>query len=124
MGSFPFFNGGNDYYTLKSVTEDYRASVKSTKNIEDTSVTNLKQAYTSYVEAAMKLEVDQAFLLAANSRERIAKAQYNNGLISFIDWDTIENDLILRQKTLLQSERERVIAEASWEQAQGRGVIP
>jgi len=122
--SFPFFNGGKDYYTYKSVTEDYQASVKSTKNIEDTSVTNLKQAYTSYVESAMKLEVDQAFLLAASSRERIAKAQYNNGLISFIDWDTIENDLIFRQKTLLQSERERVIAEASWEQAQGTGVIP
>lgn len=122
--TFPFFNGGKDYFNYKSVMEDYRASVKTTKNTEDTSVTNLKQAYTAYVEAAMKLEVDQAFLLAANSRERIAKAQYNNGLISFIDWDNIENDLIFRQKTLLQSERQRIIAEASWEQAQGRGVIP
>lgn len=122
--NFPLFAGGKDYYTYKSATEDYRASAMTRKNTEETSVTNLKQAYTSYIEAVMKLEVDQAFLLAASSRERIAKAQYNNGLISFIDWDTIENDLIVRQKTLLQTERERVIAEAAWEQAQGKGVIP
>jgi outer membrane protein len=122
--TFPLFSGGKDYYAYKSATEDYRASAMTRKNTEETSVTNLKQAYTTYVEAVMKLEVDQAFLLAASSRERIAKAQYNNGLISFIDWDIIENDLIIRQKTLLQTERERVIAEAAWEQAQGRGVIP
>jgi outer membrane protein len=122
--NFPLFTGGKDYYTSKSASEDYRASAMTRKNTEESSVTNLKQAYTSYIEAVMKLEVDQAFLLAASSRERIAKAQYNNGLISFIDWDTIENDLIIRQKTLLQTERDRVIAEAAWEQAQGRGVIP
>jgi hypothetical protein len=49
---------------------------------------------------------------------------YNNGLITFTDWDIIENDLILRQKSLLQTERDRVVAEAAWEQVQGLGVIP
>jgi outer membrane protein TolC len=122
--TFPFFNGGKDYYAFKSANEDYRASALTRKNVEETSVLKLKQAYTAYVEVVMKLEVDQAFSLAANSRERIAKAQYNNGLISFIDWDAIENDLIIRQKTLLQTERDRVTAEAAWEQAQGKGVIP
>lgn len=121
--TFDFFKGGVDYYTYKSYAEDYRASVMIRKNTEDTGVANLNRAYHAYIEATMKLEVDQAFSLASSSRERIAKAQYNNGLITFIDWDLIENDLIVRQKTLLQSEKERVIAEAAWEQAQGRGVI-
>jgi hypothetical protein len=44
--------------------------------------------------------------------------------MSFEDWDRIENDLIQRQKTVLQSQRDRVTAEAAWEQAQGKGVIP
>lgn len=122
--TFPLFNGGKDYYATKSATEDYRASVHNTRNTEDNNVTKLKEAYTRYVEAVMKLEVDEAFVTAASSRERIAKAQYNNGLITFTDWDTIENDLINRQKTLLQTQKERVTAEAAWEQAQGRGVIP
>lgn len=121
---FPLFNGGKDYYATKSSTEEYRASVHNTKNTFDLNQTKLKDAYTKYVEAAAKLEVDGAFVTAAASRERIAKAQYNNGLISFTDWDTIENDLINRQKTLLQSQKERVTAEAAWEQAQGKGVIP
>ena len=97
--TFPLFSGGKDYFSYKSATEEYRASVLTRKNTEEASVTKLKQAYTAYVEAAMKLEVDRAFVLAGNSRERIAKAQYNNGLITFTDWDTIENDLILRQKS-------------------------
>jgi outer membrane protein TolC len=121
---FPLFNGGKDYYASKSATEDYRAAIHSTKNIEQSNLTKLKDAYTKYVEAVMKMEVDEAFVTAASSRERIAKAQYNNGLITFTDWDTIENDLIIRQKTLLQTQKERVTAEAAWEQAQGRGVIP
>lgn len=122
--SFPLFNGGKDYYATKSSTEEFRASVHNAKNVEDTSITKLKEAFTRYVEAVMKLEVDEAFVTAAASRERIAKAQYNNGLISFTDWDSIENDLITRQKTLLQTQKERVTAEAAWEQAQGKGVLP
>lgn len=122
--TFPLFNGGKDYYATKSAAEDYRASFHNTRNTEDNNITKLKDAYTRYVEAVMKLEVDEAFVTAASSRERIAKAQYNNGLITFTDWDTIENDLINRQKTLLQTQKERVTAEAAWEQAQGRGVIP
>ncbi|MGZ3788735.1 MAG: TolC family protein [Bacteriovorax sp.] len=122
--TFPLFSGGKDYYSYKSASENYRTSAFRRISTEESSVANLKDAYTKYVEAVMKLEVDDAFVLAASSRERIAKAQYNNGLITFIDWDTIENDLINRQKSLLQSQRDRVVAEAAWEQVQGRGVIP
>lgn len=121
--SFPLFSGGKDYYSYKSVSEDYRASIMNRKNIEVSSVGKLKDAYTKYVEAVMKIEVDEAFIMAANSRERIAKVQYNNGLITFTDWDIIENDLINRQKNLLQSQRDRVSAEALWEQVQGKGVF-
>jgi outer membrane protein TolC len=122
--TFPLFSGGKDYYTYKGAAEDYRASALARKGIEESSVTKLKDIYTKYIEAVSKLEVDNAFSLAASSRERIGTAQYNNGLITFTDWDTIENDLIIRQKTLLQSQRDRVIAEAAWEQVQGKGVIP
>jgi outer membrane protein TolC len=84
----------------------------------------LKQAWAGYVESEEKLKVDQAFLEAAVLRAEIARSRYNNGLMSFEDWDRIENDLIQRQKTVLQSQRDRVTAEAAWEQAQGKGVIP
>lgn len=121
--SFPLFDGGKDYYASKSSHELYRASVMSKRNIQDGGVVKLKDAYAKYIEAIAKLEVDQAFVEAGNFRERIAKEKYNNGLLTFDEWDIIENDLITRQKALVQAERERVVAEALWEQVQGKGVL-
>jgi outer membrane protein TolC len=68
--------------------------------------------------------VDEDFLKAANARAEIARSKYSNGLMSFEDWDIIENDLINRQKAVLQSRRDRVTAEAAWEQVLGNGAIP
>jgi outer membrane protein len=48
--TFPLFNGGKDYYAVKSATEDYRASVHATKNVLETNVSKLKDLYTKYVE--------------------------------------------------------------------------
>lgn len=86
--------------------------------------TKLKQTFASYQEAVERLKVDTELLDAATIRAEIARNKYNNGLLSFEDWDIIENDLISRQKFVLQSRRDRIVAEAVWEQAQGKGVIP
>jgi hypothetical protein len=44
--------------------------------------------------------------------------------MTFEDWDLIETDLINRQKTELQARRDVVLAEAAFEQAQGKSVFP
>jgi outer membrane protein TolC len=121
--SFPLFSGGKDYFNLKSSHESFRSAVLLKKNILDTNFVKLKDTFTKYLEIVEKLEVDALFVEAGTSRARIAKEKYNNGLLTFDEWDIIENDLITRQKTLVQTERDRVIAEALWEQVQGRGVI-
>ena len=64
------------------------------------------------------------FLKAAEVRSEIARAQYQNGLLSFEDWDLIENDLIDKQKAMLTSQRDAVVARAAWEKMLGTGVIP
>ena len=43
----------------------------------------------------------RGYLDAALVRAEIARNKYNNGLLSFEDWDIIENDLITRQKTVI-----------------------
>lgn len=122
--SIPLLSGGRDYYTTKSAASTLEAVSSNKDNVERQLLVRLKQAYASYVESVEKLKVDQAFLEAAVTRAEIARSRYNNGLMSFEDWDRIENDLIQRQKIFLQSQRDRVTAEAAWEQAQGKGVIP
>ena len=122
--TIPLFSGGKDYYTTKSAAATLEAVSSNKDNVEHQLLVRLKQGHASYVESAEKLKVDQAFLEAALTRAEIARSRYNNGLMSFEDWDRIENDLIQRQKTFLQSQRDRVTAEAAWEQAQGKGAIP
>lgn len=120
----PLYSGGKDYYATKSAVSSLAAAASNTDSAEHQLVVRLKQTHASYVESVEKLKVDQAFLDASMTRADIARTKYNNGLMTFENWDIIENDLIQRQKSYLQSQRDRVVAEAAWEQAQGKGVIP
>lgn len=120
--SFPLFNGGRDYYGTQNASA---ALVSARSSLEDTNrqiVATLKQAYVSYKEAQMKLTVDTSFREAAAKRAEIARVKYQNGLMTFEDWDIIESDLIAREKSVLQSQRDRARAEANWNQVLGKGV--
>lgn len=121
--SIPLFSGGRDYYSQKSAGELYRSSEFTRFSTAGQALQKVKQNFSGYVEAVQKLNVDKSFVEAATAREKIAKEKYNNGLLTFDDWDIIETDLINRQKSYLQSQRDRIVSEAAWEQAQGKGVI-
>lgn len=121
--SFPLFNGGRDYYSTRSSMESLKASTLTKSSTLKDQVVKLKDAYVAYVQAVQKLKVDNAYVDAAEVREKVSRQKYNNGLSSFDDWDVIESDLIKRQKSYLQSERDRIVSEAAWEQAQGKGVL-
>lgn len=121
--SIPIYSGGKDYYNSKSATALSAAASFNRASLDRQLLAKLRQAHNALLEAVQRLKVDEAFYLAAITRAQIAREKYNNGLLSFEDWDVIENDLVLREKNRLQSERDRVIAEASWEQVLGKGVI-
>lgn len=121
--SFPLFNGGRDYFSTRGAKESLKASTLTKSSTLKDQVVKLKSAYDSYVQAVQKLKVDEAYVEAAEAREKISRQKYNNGLSTFDDWDLIETDLIKRQKSLLSSERDRVVSEATWEQTQGKGVL-
>jgi outer membrane protein TolC len=120
----PIFSGGKDYYGVRSAGAKESATEATRENLIRQLRTQLEQAYAGYVQAVAKLGVDEDFVKAASARAEIARSKYSNGLMSFEDWDIIENDLINRQKAVLQSRRDRVTAEAAWEQALGNGAIP
>ncbi len=121
--SFPFFTGGKDYYTTRSAYSTNAAARENRENVDQQILVNLRQSYNSYIESVAKLKVDENFKEAAKLRAEIARSKYNNGLLTFENWDGIETDLINRQKNYLQSKLNRVVYEAAWEQAQGQGVF-
>jgi outer membrane protein len=121
--TIPLFGGGKDYYAKRSSGESAKAATLNRDSVFHQTLLRLQQTWTAYLEGTQKLRVDQTFAEALALREKIAKEKYNNGLMSFDDWDLIENDLISRQKVTIQTQREWLNAEAAWEQAQGHGVF-
>ncbi len=121
--SIPFFTGGRDYYSTLSAHAKNEAAKENRQNVDQQLLVNLKQKYNSYIESVTKLRVDENFQKAAQLRAEIGRKKYNNGLLNFEEWDLIETDLINREKSYLQSKLNRVINEAGFEQAQGKGVF-
>lgn len=121
--SLPFFNGWTDYYSTQSAKAALMAATSNESSIVHQMSVKLEQAYNGFVEATAKLRADRRFVEAVLVRAEIARERYNNGLINFDDWDIIENDLIAKQKTAIQSERDLIINAAAWEQARGKGVF-
>ena len=121
--TLPIFNGATTYHSTKSAVAILHAASETTSDLRRQQITKLQTAYVQYVEAFEKLKVDQSFEEAAKMRADIARNKYNNGLLTFEDWDIIENDLITREQNLLQSLRDRVTAESTWNQALGKGAL-
>ena len=120
----PIFNGGRDYYATRAALDAEKSATATLHDVIHQTVYQLTNARFNFIEAVEKLNVDSSYLEAAQVRAEIARANYKNGLTSFQDWDLAETDLINRETNLLSSEKNRVVAEAAWEQAQGKGVIP
>jgi outer membrane protein TolC len=122
--SFPLFSGRRDYFGLQGARAEERRAQESLKSAEDRILLDLEQTLAALQDGVERAEVQKEFLNAAEVRAEIARSQYTSGLLSFEDWDLIENDLITTQKQMIASQRDMVIAEADWERAQGRGSIP
>ncbi|MDD5262213.1 MAG: TolC family protein [Methylacidiphilales bacterium] len=122
--SLPIFDGGLNYFDVRSASARYRQSLANRQSSDDQIVFTLEQTYNALLNSIEVVEVNQQLLKANQVRAEIAEGLYANGLASFQDYDQIQNSLISIQKTELQTRRDAVIAEANWELAQGSGDIP
>ena len=118
-----WFSPFGTYFKQQNATSAYRVAESNRLSTARNLLVKLETAYQSYVEGVSRFKVATAFKEAADVRAEIARAKYKNGLITFDEWDIIENDLIQREKDFVSSERDRVNAESSWYQAQGKGVL-
>lgn len=122
--SYPLFSGGQHWYGVRGARADQRKAEDTLNDTENQMVATIEDRFVAWQDAAERTEVQSEFLKAAEVRAEIARAQYQNGLLSFEDWDLIENDLIDKQKAVLISQRDAVVTRAAWEKTLGTGVIP
>jgi outer membrane protein TolC len=117
--TFPVFEGGSrwaDVYKAKAVLNQAQADERSGR---DSVVLTLEQAWAAWQNAIDTVAVQKEVLQAAEEREKIARVEYTNGLITFDNWTIIEDNLAQAQTSLLTAEANAFITEAQWIQAQG-----
>jgi outer membrane protein len=122
--TIPLFSGLSTYHNTKSAHDLERSSVDTEVATDFGTYDTLRANLFGFQEAVLLLKVNQINLNALTVQERIARKQYNNGLVTFEDWDIIEGNLVDAQKTELASERDRAIAESTWRNSQGLGDLP
>ena len=122
--SYPIFQGGATYFDVKAASASLRGALDSLRSGTNDAALTLAQMFKGMVDAEDNVRIQQELLNATALRYRIAEADYRNGLMSFQDFNSITDDYVSQQQTLLSAQLSAVIAEASWEEARGVGAIP
>jgi outer membrane protein len=121
--SVPLFDGMKDVYELKVKTHQERIQKLTWEMTSQKVRDQIEAAYDDWKQSCRKEDVDLEFRSAAEVRAEIARKKYNNGLMSFEEWDQVESDLIARQTGFLQSQKNRIAKEVIWDQTSGQGVF-
>ncbi len=122
--SLPLFTGGASFQGVRAARAELQKADADALQAYHQSYVDLQAAWTAFQNARDNADLQKEILEAANTRALIAQGQYTSGLMSFEDWDLIENDLIQTHKQNLVALRNAVRAEAAWESAQGKGWSP
>jgi outer membrane protein TolC len=121
--SLPLFTGGQlsqDILAAGLRREQTRLTAERTMlDLMNT----LHAAFNTWCDRHAAIRVQAAQLEAAEMRAAVARAQYEQGLISFQEWDTIENQLITSQRNWLSSLRAADQAQAAWQNALGGSAL-
>ncbi|MCX7010266.1 MAG: TolC family protein, partial [Kiritimatiellaeota bacterium] len=91
--NYPFFPGGRNIQDVRTAQSDERRYAMLLRSQWQQTLVNLKQAFSDWQTAVEQLHVQREFLQAAELRAEISRNQYEIGLLSFDNWDIIENDL-------------------------------
>ena len=80
---------------------------------------NIYDSYRALKDATENLEVSRVSMQANDERAKIANARYNNGLMSFDEWNRIIADDISSQKSNLQAKKNAFEASSQWKNSYG-----
>ncbi|WCL49013.1 TolC family protein [Leptospira sp. GIMC2001] len=122
--TYPLFAGGRDYYNSKIARKEMERTRHQLQKTKNQLTATLEQTFQNFITTSDNVAVLANFFEAAETRAKIARAQYSNGLLPFENWDIIESDLIQRQRSLLAGRRDAKIAEANWLRNSGQNLLP
>ncbi|MBA7510779.1 hypothetical protein ES705_02766 [subsurface metagenome] len=117
--SYPFFSGGKKIYDLKIARIDKVKSEENFRGVKQEILFQVEQVYNGLIDAVDNVKVREKYFMASQERAKISGVKYINGLISYQDWDTIENEFINSKKSLLGAKFNAFVAWAEWKKVLG-----
>ncbi len=119
--SYPLFSGGKTIYDWKIAQINRVKSEENLREVKQEILSGLEQAYNGLIDAVENVKVREKYFIASEERAKISRVKYVNGLISYQDWDAIENEFINSKKSLLDAEYSGFVASAEWKRVLGEG---
>lgn len=115
----PLYNGNKTPANVRSAVAELSRNQYLLSATEQKTMVEIKQAYTNLIDAKDRVIVQGKFVNASTLQAEITRSRYTLGLVTFQEWDVIENELFANEKNLLASRKEAALALAGWEHAQG-----
>jgi outer membrane protein TolC len=124
VASLPIFGNGLTaaYFDIRSSKRDFRRAEEELRATREDVRSDLQSAWSEYLRAVDQVKVQSAFLEAARQRNGEADIRYSNGLMNYENWEQIVTDRVNFERSLIQAQRDAVVAEAAWERARGKGI--
>lgn len=117
--SYPFFPGGTNIADVIIKNNALGQALQDFENTKQQLRYSVESAYIDLENQMEGLKVSAFYLETAQERAKIARAKYMNGLMSYNDWDRIENSFIAAAKDLLNAKKAALISEAAWYNSYG-----
>lgn len=121
--SYPLFGGGTKIADTKIAANLLKIAQQNLTGVSNALKSNAITYYNNLTDAIENIAVREYYLSAAQQQAEISQRKYVNGLSTYQDWYSIENDYISSQKTLLDTKKSAAAEKSKWHNFIGEGFV-
>jgi outer membrane protein TolC len=119
--SYPLFTGGKRYADTQIAINQLKIAQENLKGTRSLLRYQAVYYYNAFTDAYENIAVRKNYLEASKLQAEISQRKYVNGLTTYQDWYSIENDYINSQKVLLDAKKAAALEKAKWHNFTGEG---
>jgi outer membrane protein len=119
--SYALFNGGQTIADVKSAKNSAQIAQENLRDTLNSLKAKAVANYNSLADYYENVAVRERYLNASSLQAEISARKYVNGLTTYQDWYSIENDFISSQKSLLDAKKNAALEKAKWDNFLGKG---
>ncbi|MCL2506566.1 MAG: TolC family protein [Endomicrobia bacterium] len=119
--SYMLFNGGARFADTKISSNQLKITEETFKNVTNSLRSSVVSYFNSLTDSIENMSVREFYLAASQLQAEISMRKYINGLSSYQDWYSIENDYINSQTMFLDTKRSSAMEKSRWRNFLGEG---